>query len=167
MGVCVRRYIYIYIYIHTGCPKVVIRKDFCLTQDHTKVAPNEARTHSCRFPSLACLPLHHQRCPGWTETWRTVNNKIYFDIIFTSIFTHTISTLTIKFYCVRLYKSTKILSTQVLELLSITIYTILKSLPRASTNILAEVSLFKDSLKWISDVIFHQHVLVLNVILMI
>ena len=27
-------------------------------------APNETRTHLCRFVSQACKPLHHQRSPG-------------------------------------------------------------------------------------------------------
>ena len=26
--------------------------------------PSETRTHSCRFVSQACKPLHHQRCPA-------------------------------------------------------------------------------------------------------
>ena len=27
-------------------------------------APSETRTHSCRFASHGCKPLHHQRCPS-------------------------------------------------------------------------------------------------------
>ena len=63
----------------------------------------------------------------WFKSKWTVNDNIYFEITFTIIFTNTIITLTIKFYCVQLYKSTKILSTQVLKLWFITIYWALKS----------------------------------------
>ena len=36
---------------------------FDLAQGQMNGAPNETRTHSCRFASLTCKPLHHQRCP--------------------------------------------------------------------------------------------------------
>ena len=44
---------------------VVIYKAFCLdvAQGHTNGAPNETRTHSWRFASLACYILHHLRRP--------------------------------------------------------------------------------------------------------
>ena len=43
----------------------VIYKALCfdVAQGRMNWAPNETRTHSCRFTSLACQPLHHQRCP--------------------------------------------------------------------------------------------------------
>ena len=43
--------------------EVVIYLAFCLdlAQGHMKGIPNETRTHSCRFASRDCLPLHHQR----------------------------------------------------------------------------------------------------------
>ena len=56
----------------------------------------------------------------WTD-------NIYFEITYTIILTYTIITLTIRFHCEQSYKSTKILSTQALKLLSITNYTALES----------------------------------------
>ena len=44
---------------------VLIYKALCfdVAQGRMNGVPNETRTHSCRFASLACKPLHHQRCP--------------------------------------------------------------------------------------------------------
>ena len=49
--------------------ETVIYKALCfdVAQGRMSGAPNETRTHSCRFASLACLPLHHQRCPTQVE----------------------------------------------------------------------------------------------------
>ena len=35
-----------------------------VAQGRMNWTPNENRTHSCRFASLPCKPLHHQRCPS-------------------------------------------------------------------------------------------------------
>ena len=42
--------------------RLVIYKALCfdVAQGRMNGSPNEARTHSCRFVSLACQPLHHQ-----------------------------------------------------------------------------------------------------------
>ena len=41
---------------------IVIYEALCfdVAQGRMNGAPNETRTHSCRFASLACLPLHHE-----------------------------------------------------------------------------------------------------------
>ena len=58
--------------IHTGrtclgfiVGHIVIYKVLCfnVAQGQINGAPNETRTHSCRFARPACKPLHHQRCP--------------------------------------------------------------------------------------------------------
>ena len=51
--------------VNEGGDLVVIYEGlyFDLTQGQMNGAPNETRTHSCRFASLTCKPLHHQRCP--------------------------------------------------------------------------------------------------------
>ena len=36
---------------------------FDMAQSRMKWAPNETRTHSCRFASLPFYPLHDQKCP--------------------------------------------------------------------------------------------------------
>ena len=45
--------------------EVVIYEALCfdVAQGQMNGAPNETRTHSCRFASLTCSPIHHQRCP--------------------------------------------------------------------------------------------------------
>ena len=45
---------------------VVIYEALCfdVTQGQMNGAHNETRTHWCRFASLVCKPLHHQRCPS-------------------------------------------------------------------------------------------------------
>ena len=42
---------------------IVIYKALCfdVAQGRMNGAPNETRTHSCRFASLACYPLHHHK----------------------------------------------------------------------------------------------------------
>ena len=54
--------IYIYVHIH-AC--IVIYKALCfdVAQGRMNWTPNENQTHSCRFASQACWPLHHQRRP--------------------------------------------------------------------------------------------------------
>ena len=84
-------YIYIYVYIYKSLQRHFVLKYFIrpidrlhllysmYTPPHTDViyealcfdvaqgrlngAPNETRTHSCRFASQACEPLHYPRCP--------------------------------------------------------------------------------------------------------
>ena len=45
--------------------RIAIYKALCfdVAQGRMNGAPNETRTQLCRFSSLACKPLHHQRCP--------------------------------------------------------------------------------------------------------
>ena len=46
--------------------EIVIYETLCfdVAQGRMNGAPNETRTHSCRFARQACQPLHHQKCPG-------------------------------------------------------------------------------------------------------
>ena len=57
---------------------VVIYEALCIdvAQGQMNGAPNETRIHSCRFVSLACQPLYHQRCP-LTQSGSTCHDAIY------------------------------------------------------------------------------------------
>ena len=50
---------------------VVIYEALCFDVAKSRIngAPNETQIHSCRFASLACKPLHYQRCPEWEYEW--------------------------------------------------------------------------------------------------
>ena len=58
---------------------LVIYKAFCLevVQGRMNGAPNKTRTHSWRFASLACKPLHHPRHPALTNSWKQDVHSIH------------------------------------------------------------------------------------------